>query len=478
MSPWSTSPYLEAEHSAQAEAVLRSAGLRLGDELVGTVAASDPHADVLNYRECFVRDFAVSAAAYLAIGETDPVRAFLSTLAELHPDPTASAVPPADGLMPASFTVQRDPEDGREHVIADYGQRAIGRVAPVDSALWWLLILRAYQRASGDTSFARSPAVAAALERVLNLYLRPQFEMLPSLLVPDGSSMIDRRMGVYGHPLDIQALFFAGLRAGLELLPSGSLRDRVWERLVALGRHLRQDYWLDRRRVEAIRRLPVEEFGTHQRNPWNLHPDAIPVWAMAWLAEGGGYFAGNLGPARIDVRFFALGNLLAVSSGLATEAHSAALFDLLEHHQRDLMHETGVKLTYPPLEDRDWTTLTGSDHKNVPWSYHNAGTWPMLLWPLASAARIAGRGELAAALVARAAPRLARDDWPEYYDGPFGGLIGRRARLQQTWTVAATLAAAALLGDPEAEDPFAFERDPTLEAAIAEAEPDAVGRVC
>jgi hypothetical protein len=408
------------------------------------------------------------------------VRAFVTTVAALRPHQAGSSVPPAAGLMPASFTVQQEVGDGgpRERVLADYGQRAIGRVAPVDSAMWWLLILRAYQRSTGDAELARDDQVRCAIERVVTYYLRPQFEMLPSLLVPDGSSMIDRRMGVHGHPLDIQVLFWAGLRAALELLPAEHpLHGAVFERLVALGRHLRQDYWLDRKRVEVIRRYPVEEFGVLLQNPWNLHPDAIPVWTMGWLSEGGGYYAGNLGPARLDVRFFALGNLLAVSTGLATREHAEALFDLLEHHRRDLMSETGVKLTYPPLEGRDWYTQTGSDQKNVPWSYHNGGTWPMLLWPLVSAARTLGRQALARELLTRAVPRLARDEWPEYYDGPYGGLIGRRARLQQTWTVAGCLAAAALLEHPDAPDPFAFGRDEVLEAAIAAARPDTVGRV-
>ncbi len=481
MSHWSKAACLDTEIAGLAEAVLRGASLRCGSEVIGTIAASDAIEDLLNYDECFVRDFAVSAAAFLAVDEFDVVRSFLRAVAALRPSEVGSATPPADGLMPASFAVaRRGDADGEadDRLVADYGQRAIGRVAPVDSALWWILILRAYVRASGDEAFVRETVVHAALGRVLTFYLREQFEMLPSLLVPDGSSMIDRRMGVYGHPFDVQALFFAGLRAACELLGEDDpLRKRVFERLVALGRHLRADYWLDRARIETIRRYPVEEFGDAQRNPWNLHPDAIPVWTMAWLAEGGGYFAGNLGPARLDVRFFALGNLLAVSSGLATDAQAAALFDLIEHHERDLVGGTGMKLTYPPLEDRDWYTLTGSDQKNVPWSYHNAGTWPMLLWPLASAGRVAGRAAFVEAQVERAGPRLARDAWPEYYDGPYGGLIGRRARLRQTWTAAAMLAAAALLGDPGSIDPFAFERDEALEEAIAAATPDEVGRV-
>jgi glycogen debranching enzyme len=461
---------LDDDTRRDAEVVLKLAQLTYRGAVVGTVAARDPHFEIANYGECFVRDFAVTAAAWLETGRVAPVADFLTTLA--HVQARASddgGLKPAPGLMPASFSVHRE---GEESLVADFGQRAIGRVVPVDSALWWIVVLLAYTRRTGDLALARSDAVRAAIERILALYLQPQFEMLPSLLVPDGSSMIDRRMGIAGHPLDVQVLFWAALRASRKLLPfDHPLQERVHERLVALGHHLRSDYWIDRKRIEAVRRLPVEEFGPNPSNPWNLHPDAIPVWTMAWLSEGGGYFAGNVGPARLDVRFYAQGNLLAVTTGLATDAQTEALVDLLERHESDLLGAGGMKLLFPPLEREEWSTVTGSDHKNVPWSYHNAGSWPMLLWPLAAAAKRAGRADLARRAVARSRERLRSDGWPEYYDGPTGGLIGRQARLQQTWTAAALLAAGTLLDEPDLDDPFTFERDDELERAIEAAKP-------
>lgn len=51
---------------------------------VGTVAARDPDADALNYDQCFTRDFAVSAAAFLMRGQTDIVKNFLSALVTLQ----------------------------------------------------------------------------------------------------------------------------------------------------------------------------------------------------------------------------------------------------------------------------------------------------------------------------------------------------------------------------------------------------------
>jgi glycogen debranching enzyme len=463
---------LGADVLADAAALVDRARLTFRGSVVGTVAARDDTFAIANYGECFVRDFAVTAAAWLPRGETAPVAAFIRTVADVQAAVADAdgGLRPAEGLMPASFSVIGGDDGSDEEVVADFGQRAIGRVAPVDSALWWLLILRAYVRTTGDDALARSPTVRRAIERILALYGRAQFEMLPSLLVPDGSGMIDRRMGVYGHPLDIQVLFWAALRSACDLLePEHPLRREAFDRLVALGRHLRQDYWLDRARIEQVRRFPVEEYGPTPMNPWNLHPDAIPAWTMAWLSHGGGYFAGNLGPARLDVHLFALGNLLAVSTGLASEAQADALFDMIERHERDLVGVSGVKLMVPPLEDRDWVTLTGSDQKNVPWSYHNAGSWPMLLWPLASAARVAGRTSFATRVLEVAGPRLCGDGWPEYYDGPYGGLVGRQARLQQTWSAAAVLAATTLLGDDDVDDPFAFARDDDLEDAIAAA---------
>lgn len=41
---------------------------------------------------------------------------------------------------------------------------------------------------------------------ILKLCLADGFDMFPTLLVTDGSCMIDRRMGIHGHPLEIQVM--------------------------------------------------------------------------------------------------------------------------------------------------------------------------------------------------------------------------------------------------------------------------------
>lgn len=72
------------------------------------------------------------------------------------------------------------------------------------SGLWWIILLRAYGKSSGDLSVQERTDVQTGIKMILKLCLADGFDMFPTLLVTDGSCMIDRRMGIHGHPLEIQ----------------------------------------------------------------------------------------------------------------------------------------------------------------------------------------------------------------------------------------------------------------------------------
>ena len=72
------------------------------------------------------------------------------------------------------------------------------------SGLWWIILLRAYGKCSGDLSVQERFDVQTGIKMILKLCLADGFDMFPTLLVTDGSCMIDRRMGIHGHPLEIQ----------------------------------------------------------------------------------------------------------------------------------------------------------------------------------------------------------------------------------------------------------------------------------
>ena len=440
-----------SESLTSAYRVLEESIVTYRGEAVGTVASHDHRAPAENYADCFVRDFVPIALVYLLDNKPDIVKNFLKLTLNIRDSQEEleghQFIP---RVMPASFKVIRH-DDGREELRADFGDNAIGRVAPVDSMMWWVLLLWTYEKVTRDSSLRESDQVQRGIRAILGICLRDRFEVFPTLLVPDGSFMIDRRMGVYGHPLEIQALFYACLNTGLAMLsPSEentALIAQCRKRRQLLVDYVRYYYWLDVERLNEIHRYETELFGVENANALNIYPDSIPEWTPDWLPEDAGYMVGNLGPGRMDFRFFAFGNLLSSIFGLSTMEQSRQLMHLYEKRWYDLVGMMPVKICYPAVERRDWQLLTGSDPKNVPWSYHNGGNWPCLLWAFVGAAVKTGREDLAHKAMKVAAHRLGKDHWPEYYDGKNGRLIGRRANFNQTWSAAALILGQKFLDD-------------------------------
>ncbi|XP_019174322.1 PREDICTED: alkaline/neutral invertase A, mitochondrial-like isoform X1 [Ipomoea nil] len=437
---------------------------------VGTVAANDPADKLpLNYDQVFIRDFIPSALAFLLNGEGEIVKNFLLHTLQLQSwEKTVDCYSPGQGLMPASFKVRTMPLDGRngefEDVLdPDFGESAIGRVAPVDSGLWWIILLRAYVKITGDYTLQERVDVQTGIRLILNLCLRDGFDMFPTLLVTDGSCMIDRRMGIHGHPLEIQALFYSALRCTREMLivndSTKSLVAAINNRLSALSFHIREYYWVDMKKINEIYRYKTEEYSMDAINKFNIYPDQIPPWIVNWIPETGGYLVGNLQPAHMDFRFFTLGNLWAIISSLGTHEQNKSILNFIEGKWDDLIAQMPLKICYPALEGEDWRIITGSDPKNTPWSYHNGGSWPTLLWQFTLACIKMGKPELAMKAVAVAEERLPVDQWPEYYDTRHGRFIGKQARLNQTWTVAGYLTSKMLLKNPDMASLLVWNED-------------------
>ena len=461
---------------------------------VGTVAAKEPapKEEQLNYGHCFIRDFVPSGLAFLMQGEREIVRNFLEFTLGLQSDKIRSkegqglfgevrqnwqgkelqmdGIVLAEGLMPASFEVTAN-----QDIEPDFGQRAIGRVTPVDSGLWWLFLLQAYERACvqanrPDEKIAHRDEFQRGIKLILSLCLVKRFDMTPTMLVPEAAFMIDRRMGVYGHPLEIQALFHHALHAAThELLIDKEFIQflEIDKRCQLLTDYIRDRYWLDPKRLRAIYRYKTEEFGETALNKFNIYESSVPDWVLPWLDRKGGYLVGNVGVGWIDFRFFSQGNLLSIISGLTTPEQSQNIMNLIELQWSKLVGHMPMKLCYPAAEGRDWESVTGCDPKNVPWSYHNGGSWPVLLWSLAAAAQKTQRIELAQKAIQIAETYLLEDEWPEYYDGENGEIIGREARLYQTWTIAGYLVAKYLIQNPDCLKLISFDEAVELRTEVA-----------
>jgi len=203
------------------------------------------------------------------------------------------------------------------------------------------------------------------------------------------------------------------------------------------------------KKINEIYRYKTEEYSHDAINKFNIYPEQIPSWLADWIPVRGGYLIGNLQPAHMDFRFFSLGNLWAIVSSLATQRQAEGILNLIEAKWDDIVANMPLKICYPALEYEEWRIITGSDPKNTPWSYHNGGSWPTLLWQFTLACIKMGRRDLARKAVEVAEKRLSDDKWPEYYDTRTGRFIGKQSRLYQTWTIAGYLSSKMLLDCPE-----------------------------
>ncbi|MCO5550693.1 hypothetical protein L7F22_004183 [Adiantum nelumboides] len=439
---------------AEAWECLRKSMVNFQGNPVGTIAASDHSEEALNYDQVFVRDFVPSALAFLMNNEPEIVKNFLCKALRLQSnwEKRIDNFTLGKGAMPASFKVIHDSVKKQDRMMADFGESAIGRVAPVDSGFWWIILLRAYTKCTGDLSLADSPECQRGIRLVLNLCLSEGFDTFPTLLCADGCCMVDRRMGIYGYPIEIQALFHMALRcAKLMLKPQGDskeLLERIDKRLQALNFHIRSYFWLDFQQLNDVYRYKTEEYSHTAVNKFNVIPDSIPDWVFEFMPMKGGYFIGNVSPARMDFRWFCLGNCVAILSSLATPEQEEGIMDLLEERWSDLIGEMPLKIAYPALEGHEWRIVTGCDPKNTRWSYHNGGSWPVLIWLLTAACIKTGRPQIARRAIELLESRLSKDHWPEYYDGKLGRFIGKQARKFQTWSIAGYLVAKMMLEDP------------------------------
>ncbi|KAI6688355.1 hypothetical protein NL676_025183 [Syzygium grande] len=469
--PRSESYYEVHAMIADAWEALRRSVVRFRGQPVGTIAALDHSTEELNYDQVFVRDFVPSALAFLMNGETEIVKEFLlKTLLLQSQEKMVDRFKLGEGVMPASFKVIHHPARNYETLTADFGESAIGRVAPVDSGFWWIILLRAYTKSTGNSSLADLPECQRGMRLILSLCLSEGFDTFPTLLCADGCCMIDRRMGVYGYPIEIQALFFMALRCALALLKQdGEGKDfveKIVQRLHALSYHMRNYFWLDLKQLNDIYRYKTEEYSHTALNKFNVMPDSLPHWVFDFMPRRGGYFIGNVSPAKMDFRWFCLGNCMAILSSLATPEQSAAIMDLIEERWEELVGEMPLKICYPAIESHEWEIVTGCDPKNTRWSYHNGGSWPVLLWLLTAACIKTGRPLIARRAIELIESRLSKDHWPEYYDGKLGRYVGKQARKFQTWSIAGYLVAKMMFEDPSHLGMVSLEEDKQMKPLL------------
>ena len=442
--------------------------VKLDGEFVGAIASIPRDLDTqdLNYNEIFIRDNVPVMIYLLLEGKFEIVKHFLNTCLRLQSDQFQTK-----GIFPTSFV------EIEGKLIADYGQRSIGRVCSVDASLWWVILAYIYVNKSGDRTWAATSQVQIGIQHLLNLILHPTFRDAPTLFVPDGAFMIDRALDVWGNPLEIQVLLYGALLSAVGLIQidleekgyvntqsstdlcDPDLRDpknaligqQIYRKSYAIAwlqrlrSYMLKNYWVNSKIVQTIRRRPTEQYGDSVANEYNIQTETIPHWLQEWLGDQGGYLIGNVRTGRPDFRFFTLGNCLGATFDLISSEQQRSLFQLMHQNQSSLFAQMPVRICHPPLESEDWRKKTGYDRKNLPWCYHNAGHWPCLFWffTIATLRHKHRQSSVDNLVIDRLlqdnyellVKRLPQQNWAEYFDGPNGVWVGQQARLYQTWTI-------------------------------------------
>ena len=121
--------------------------VRVRGQLVGSVAAlvHPSKREAANYGEVFLRDNVPVMLYLLLQGRSEIVRNFLTVCLDLQ-----SSSYQTRGVFPTSFVEEQG------ELLADYGQRSIGRITSVDASLWWPVLCWLYVKRSRDIGFATS----------------------------------------------------------------------------------------------------------------------------------------------------------------------------------------------------------------------------------------------------------------------------------------------------------------------------------
>ncbi|KAL6340443.1 hypothetical protein AAG906_006107 [Vitis piasezkii] len=328
-----------------------------------------------------------------------------------------------------------------------------------------IILLHAYTRATGDYSLSHRLECQNGMKLILSVCLVEGFGTFPTLLCADGCCVTDRRMGVSGYPIEIQALFFMALRCAVHLLREEDGKEfsmRIEKRLQALTYHMRSYFWLDFQQLNNIYRYKTEEYSHTAVNKFNVMPNSIPDWVFDFMPMKGGYFVANVSPTRMDFRWFVLGNCVAILSSLATYNQSMAILDLIEDRWEELVGKMPLKLSYPALDIHGWSIETGSDPKNTRWSSQNGDHGQVSFKSIVVAYCSLHQNrttEIERKAIELAEQRLSKNGWQECYDGKEGCYVGKQSRRLQTWSIAWYLVSKMLLEEPSHTGIIALDED-------------------
>ena len=220
--------------------------------------------------------------------------------------------------------------------------------AYADAGLWWII---------GSTLLAPDPATTSA---VLGWYACQDVDQSGLISMQESADWQDlfctRGKGLYLNCLYVLALRAAGEHRRAKFVAETINRYFWYEGDGNMLPHISHTFSTESKEAQ-------DSLG---RKRW------LPVKRQLVTER---YYLPYLGFRAVGEWFDALGNLLAILSGVADESKTAVILDFIERHE---MAQAPIRSLAPVVEpgDPDWRDYYGM--LNLPHHYHNGGIWPFI----------------------------------------------------------------------------------------------------
>ena len=378
-----------------------------------------------HYAEIWVRDAAISSLGALASGRDELVAPAVASLETM-----AGAIGEL-GQVPAVVRPERE--------MCDWGEGGV-----VDATAWYVILAQATRAATGDDRIAKShwPSVSKAMS-----WLRHQDVTGTGLLsAAPSTDWMDASLVRSGRTLNLNVVYYWASSAAARLAN-------------AVGHAAPVDPTDLRWRVNTLF-WPEEAAGPEQLMRGQVTPpgefphSALPAAHAAASNPDRSHYVSHVIHSDYNEHCDVLANIIAISTGLASEAKAARILEYLVTEEADKPYPTRVWIEPVDPNTASSMFVPGVERHldarwhNAPFTYHNAGVWPFVGGLHAAAAALAGQTAGATSLLSDVASANAVGDWGfhEWLHGRTGKPGGAR---DQTWNAGTYILAYHALIEPD-----------------------------
>ena len=292
--------------------------------------------DITNYRRVWARDGVICSLAALLDGDealVQTAKATLVTLAE-HQHQL--------GNIPSNVFFDKP------KTLLSFG----GLAGRVDTVSWFIIGVCNYAHLTGQTNFAK--AHIEHLNKGLSLMEAWEFNTNHLMYVPRSGNWADEYI-TEGYILYDQLLRVWALRCYHQLFPAQEMEDKI----------------------RNIERKVVENYRKKQTTDKPYHPRAYKQ-----LQEKA-YWVASFNPSGYQEQFDALANAIGILLDLDDKSSFSSEVISYAEELRASLKLNLLPAFWPPIteEDADWNLLENNckyEFRNVPFEFHNGGTWQMV----------------------------------------------------------------------------------------------------